>query len=313
MPHLDIQRVNKWYGALHVLRDVTLRVRRGERIVICGPSGSGKSTLLRCLNRLEAHDTGRIVVNGTELTGEPAGIDAVRRDVGMVAQQFHLFPHLTIVENCTLAPRSVRRMSRHDARDRAMRCLARVGLRTLAHKYPGQLSRGQQLRAAIARALCMRPRIMLFDEPTATLDCDTASAVLDTLAGLAAEGMTMVCVTHDMRFARRAADRVVFMDAGRIVDIGEPAAFLDYPRHARVQHFLRRKIQLSAHTVGFACPRPRGGQTEAAAALGLSRGSVLRHLVMPSALRVIRRATRAVDAVALVALIYITISLLTGA
>src|SRR5262245_58681473 len=217
MLHVDMQGVNKWFGDLHVLRDVTLGVERGERIVVCGPSGSGKSTLLRCINRLEAHQSGRIVVDGVELTGDLRSIDDVRRDVGMVFQQFNLFPHLTILENCTLAPIWVKRTPQGEAADAAMHYLRRVRIPEQANKYPGQLSGGQQQRAAIARALCMNPKMMLFDEPTSALDPEMVKEVLDTMVSLADEGMTMICVTHEMGFARQVANRVIFMDAGRIV------------------------------------------------------------------------------------------------
>ena len=215
MLHVDMQSVNKWFGDLHVLRDINLDVTRGERIVICGPSGSGKSTLIRCINRLEAHQSGRIVVDGVELTGDLEKIDEVRRDVGMVFQQFNLFPHLTVLENCTLAPIWVRKLPKREANDVAMHYLRRVRIPEQADKYPGQLSGGQQQRAAIARSLCMNPKIMLFDEPTSALDPEMVKEVLDTMVALAEEGMTMICVTHEMGFARQVADRVVFMDAGR--------------------------------------------------------------------------------------------------
>jgi general L-amino acid transport system ATP-binding protein len=241
-PHLDLREVNKWYGAHHVLRDVTLQVMRGERIVICGPSGSGKSTLIRCINRLEVHQQGRIVVDGLELTEDPRRIDQVRRDVGMVFQQFNLFPHLTILENCTLAPIWVRKLPKWKARELAMHFLRRVRIPEQAHKYPSQLSGGQQQRAAIARSLCMSPKIMLFDEPTSALDPEMVKEVLDTMVGLAREGMTMLCVTHEMGFARQIADRVVFMDAGRIIEVGEPAAFFTAPRHQRARAFLDRGL-----------------------------------------------------------------------
>ena len=240
MLHVDIERVNKWFGELHVLCDITLKVSRGERIVICGPSGSGKSTLIRCVNRLEAHQNGRIVVDGTELTGDLRKVDEVRRDVGIVFQQFNLFPHLTILENCTLAPRWVKKMPKQEANDVAMHYLHRVRIPEQAGKYPGQLSGGQQQRVAIARALCMSPKIMLFDEPTSALDPEMVKEVLDTMVSLADEGMTMLCVTHEMGFARQVADRVVFMDAGQIVEVDAPAAFFDHPQHERTRRFLRQ-------------------------------------------------------------------------
>ena len=240
MLHVDIERVNKWFAELHVLCDITLKVSRGERIVICGPSGSGKSTLIRCVNRLEAHQKGRIVVDGTELTGDLRKVDEVRRDVGMVFQQFNLFPHLTILQNCTLAPRWVKKMPKQEANDVAMHYLHRVRIPEQASKYPGQLSGGQQQRVAIARALCMSPKIMLFDEPTSALDPEMVKEVLDTMVSLADEGMTMLCVTHEMGFARQVADRVVFMDAGQIVEVDAPAAFFDHPQHERTRRFLRQ-------------------------------------------------------------------------
>jgi general L-amino acid transport system ATP-binding protein len=238
MLQVEMQNVNKWYGALHVLRDINLKVRRGERIVICGPSGSGKSTMIRCINRLEEHQQGRIVVDGIELTSDLRKIDEVRRDVGMVFQQFNLFPHLTILDNCTLAPIWVKKMAKREARDLALHYLERVRIPEQAHKYPGQLSGGQQQRVAIARALCMNPKIMLFDEPTSALDPEMVKEVLDTLISLADEGMTMLCVTHEMGFARQVADRVVFMDAGEIVEVNEPIAFFGSPQHERTRRFL---------------------------------------------------------------------------
>ena len=238
MLHIDMQNVNKWFGDLHVLRNITLGVARGERTVICGPSGSGKSTLIRCINRLEEHQTGRIVVDGVELTGDQKKTDEVRRDVGMVFQQFNLFPHLTVLQNCTLAPMWVKRLSLRKAREVAMHYLDRVRIPEQAHKYPAQLSGGQQQRVAIARALCMSPKIMLFDEPTSALDPEMVKEVLDTMVSLAEEGMTMLCVTHEMGFARQVADRVVFMDAGEIVEANTPHAFFNDPRHERTQRFL---------------------------------------------------------------------------
>ena len=238
MPHVEIQGVNKWFGDLHVLREITLSVARGERIVVCGPSGSGKSTLIRCINRLETPQSGRIVVDGIEVTGEVRRIDAVRREVGMVFQQFNLFPHLTILENCMLAPVWVKKLSKQEARDLAMHYLQRVRVPEQAHKYPAQLSGGQQQRAAIARSLCMNPKIMLFDEPTSALDPEMVKEVLDTMVSLAEEGMTMICVTHEMGFARQVANRVVFMDEGEILEVGEPGAFFAAPQHERTQEFL---------------------------------------------------------------------------
>jgi general L-amino acid transport system ATP-binding protein len=230
--------VHKWYGSFHVLRNINLTVARGERIVVCGPSGSGKSTLIRCVNRLEEHQRGSIVVDGVELTGDIKRIDEVRREVGMVFQSFNLFPHLTILENCTLAPIWVRKMPKHDAEELAMRLLTRVKIPDQAHKYPGRLSGGQQQRVAIARALCMTPKIMLFDEPTSALDPEMVKEVLDTMTGLAQDGMTMIVVTHEMGFARQVADRVVFMDQGEIVEINAPQPFFDNPRHERTKLFL---------------------------------------------------------------------------
>jgi general L-amino acid transport system ATP-binding protein len=242
MIHVEMQDVNKWYGAFHVLRDINLTVTRGERIVICGPSGSGKSTLIRCINRLEEHQKGRIVVNGTELTNDLKKIDDVRQEVGMVFQHFNLFPHLTILENCTLAPIWVKKMLKRDAQEVAMHYLDRVKIPEQAHKYPGQLSGGQQQRVAIARSLCMNPKIMLFDEPTSSLDPEMVKEVLDTMVSLATEGMTMLCVTHEMGFARQVADRVIFIDAGQIVEIDEPDAFFSNPRHLRTRSFLNQVL-----------------------------------------------------------------------
>ena len=235
---VELTGVNKWYGKFHVLRDVNLSVRRGEKIVICGPSGSGKSTMIRCINRLEEHQSGRIIVNGVELSNDLKRIDEIRRDVGMVFQSFNLFPHLTILENCVLAPIWVKKMPRKDAEERAMHFLKRVRIPEQAAKYPGQLSGGQQQRVAIARALCMSPKIMLFDEPTSALDPEMVKEVLDTMVSLAAEGMTMLCVTHEMGFARQVADRVIFMDAGEIVEADAPEAFFANPKHERTRAFL---------------------------------------------------------------------------
>jgi general L-amino acid transport system ATP-binding protein len=241
---VEIIALNKWFGEFHVLRDIDLKVTLGERIVICGPSGSGKSTLLRCINHLENWQTGRIVVDGIELTDDPKQIVAVRRDVGMVFQQFNLFPHLTVLENCTLAPIWVRKMPRRDADELAMKLLARVRILDQAHKYPGQVSGGQQQRAAIARALCMTPKIMLFDEPTSSLDPEMVKEVLDTMTGLAQEGMTMIVVTHEMGFARQVADRVVFMDRGEIVEINAPLRFFEHPQHERTKLFLSQILHI---------------------------------------------------------------------
>ena len=242
-PAIVLDRVNKWFGAAHVLRDVSLTVAAKERVVVFGPSGSGKSTLIRCINRLEAHEEGRVVVDGTELTDDLRALDAVRREVGMVFQSFNLFPHLTVLENCTLAPIRVRKTPRAQAEALAMEYLRRVKIPEQARKYPGQLSGGQQQRVAIARALCMQPRIMLFDEPTSALDPEMIKEVLDVMVGLAESGMTMVCVTHEMGFARRVADRVVFMDQGEIVESGPPDAVFDHPRTERLKMFLSRVLR----------------------------------------------------------------------
>jgi len=238
MPAVELIGVNKWYGAFHVLKNIDLSVEKGEKIVICGPSGSGKSTLIRCINRLEEHQSGQIIVDGIELTNDLKRIDEVRREVGMVFQHFNLFPHLTVLENCTLAPIWVRKMSKADATEKAMHFLKRVKIPEQANKYPGQLSGGQQQRVAIARALCMNPKIMLFDEPTSALDPEMVKEVLDTMVGLANDGMTMLCVTHEMGFARQVADRVIFMDAGQIVESNEPNAFFSNPQHERTKLFL---------------------------------------------------------------------------
>jgi len=235
---VELIGVNKWYGDFHVLRDINLSVKRGERIVVCGPSGSGKSTMIRCINRLEEHQRGKIVVDGIELTSDLKRIDEVRREVGMVFQHFNLFPHLTILENCTLAPMWVRKMPKKEAEEVAMHFLTKVKIPNQALKYPGQLSGGQQQRVAIARSLCMRPRIMLFDEPTSALDPEMVKEVLDTMVSLANEGMTMICVTHEMGFARQVADRVIFMDAGQIIEMNEPEAFFSAPQHERTRLFL---------------------------------------------------------------------------
>ncbi|GGA54742.1 arginine ABC transporter ATP-binding protein [Nitratireductor aestuarii] len=235
---IEIINMNKWYGDFHVLRDINLKVMNGERIVVCGPSGSGKSTMIRCINRLEEHQTGRIMVDGKELTNDLKKIDEVRREVGMVFQHFNLFPHLTILENCTLAPIWVRKMPRKDAEEIAMQYLARVRIPEQAHKYPGQLSGGQQQRVAIARALCMNPRIMLFDEPTSALDPEMIKEVLETMVDLAESGMTMICVTHEMGFARQVANRVIFMDQGQIIEQNTPVEFFENPQHERTKLFL---------------------------------------------------------------------------
>ena len=235
---IQITKMNKWYGQFHVLRDIDLTVYEGERIVICGPSGSGKSTLIRCINRLEEHQAGSIVVDGTELSSDLKNVDKVRSEVGMVFQHFNLFPHLTILENCTLAPIWVRKIPRKEAEATAMHFLEKVKIPEQAHKYPGQLSGGQQQRVAIARSLCMMPRIMLFDEPTSALDPEMIKEVLDTMIELAEEGMTMLCVTHEMGFARQVANRVIFMDAGQIVEQNEPTEFFNNPQSERTKLFL---------------------------------------------------------------------------
>ena len=235
---IELASVNKWYGEFHVLRDINLTVKRGERIVICGPSGSGKSTMIRCINRLEEHQQGRVIVNGVELTNDLKKIDEVRREVGMLFQHFNLFPHLTVLENCTLAPIWVRGMPKREAEAVALKHLNRVKIPEQAGKYPGQLSGGQQQRVAIARALCMNPKIMLFDEPTSALDPEMVKEVLDTMVQLAMDGMTMLVVTHEMGFARQVANRVVFMDAGQIIETNAPDEFFAHPQHERTKLFL---------------------------------------------------------------------------
>ena len=235
---VEMRGVHKWFGAFHVLRNIDLEVGRGERIVICGPSGSGKSTLIRCINRLEEHQRGVIRIDGIELSADLHRIHDVRREVGMVFQNFNLFPHLTILENCTLAPIWVRKQPKREAEELAMRLLEKVKIPEQADKYPGQLSGGQQQRVAIARALCMNPKIMLFDEPTSALDPEMVKEVLDTMVALAREGMTMLVVTHEMGFARQVADRVVFMDRGEIVEMNAPEPFFAAPQHERTRQFL---------------------------------------------------------------------------
>ena len=238
-PIIRLQGVNKWYGEFHVLRNIDLEVARGERIVVCGPSGSGKSTMIRCLNRLEAHQQGRIVVDGTELTDDLRRIEAIRRDVGMVFQHFNLFPHLTVLENLVLGPTWVLKRPRAEAEADAMKYLERLRIPEQARKFPGQLSGGQQQRVAIARSLCMKPKIMLFDEPTSALDPEMVKEVLDVMVNLAQEsGMTMLCVTHEMNFARKVADRVIFMDRGEIIEQGRPEDFFGNPRNERTRAFL---------------------------------------------------------------------------
>ena len=237
-PIIEMAGVNKWYGQFQVLTGIDLSVRAGERIVVCGPSGSGKSTLIRCINRLETVQQGTITVDGIDLTAGGKNVDRVRAEVGMVFQQFNLFPHLTILENCTLAPMRSRGMTQQQAEEVAMQYLTRVRIPEQAKKYPAQLSGGQQQRVAIARALCMAPKIMLFDEPTSALDPEMVKEVLDTMIALAEDGMTMLCVTHEMGFARSVADRVIFMADGRIVEQGPPGAFFDHPQHEKTRQFL---------------------------------------------------------------------------
>jgi general L-amino acid transport system ATP-binding protein len=235
---IRLEALNKWFGEFHVLRDISLNVRRGERIVICGPSGSGKSTLIRCLNSLETHQSGKVTVDGITLDGTIRNTDAVRRDIGMVFQHFNLFPHLSVLDNCTLAPIWARKRPRAEAEATAMRFLERVKIADQARKYPGQLSGGQQQRVAIARALCMEPNIMLFDEPTSALDPEMVKEVLDTMIDLARDGMTMLCVTHEMGFARAVANRVIFMDRGEIVEQAPPDSFFTNPQSLRTRQFL---------------------------------------------------------------------------
>ena len=240
---IDIDGMHKWFGEFHVLKDINLRVMRGERIVVCGPSGSGKSTMIRCINRLEEHQRGRVEVDGIELTHDLKRIDEVRREVGMVFQHFNLFPHLTALENLTLAPIWVRNLPKKEAEEIAMHYLERVKIPEQALKYPGQLSGGQQPRVAIARSLCMSPRIMLFDEPTSALDPEMIKEVLEVMVGLAEEGMTMLCVTHELGFARQVANRVIFMDFGEIIEENEPEEFFTNPKHERTKLFLSQILQ----------------------------------------------------------------------
>ena len=239
-PIIEFSKVNKWYGDFHVLRDIDLSVARGERIVVCGPSGSGKSTLIRCINRLEEHQTGHLTVDGVELTDDVKSIESARRQVGMVFQQFNLFPHLTVLENLTLAPMWVGQVPKAEAEERAMQQLKRVRIAEQAQKYPLQLSGGQQQRVAIARALCLTPKIMLFDEPTSALDPEMVGEVLNVMVEMADQGITMICVTHEMGFARQVADRVIFMDQGQIVEQNTAAAFFDNPQNERTQDFLSK-------------------------------------------------------------------------
>jgi len=240
---IEMKGVHKWYGEFHVLKNINLTVRKGERIVICGPSGSGKSTVIRCINRLEEHQQGQIIVDGTELTDDIKHIDQIRREVGMVFQHFNLFPHLTVLENCCLALIWVRKMPRKEAEAIAMSYLEKVKIPEQALKYPGQLSGGQQQRVAIARSLCMSPSIMLFDEPTSALDPEMIKEVLDTMIELAESGMTMLCVTHEMGFAKTVANRVIFMDGGEIIEENEPETFFNHPQHDRTKLFLSQILQ----------------------------------------------------------------------
>lgn len=240
---IRLSDVNKWYGDLHVLKSISLDVKQGERVVLCGPSGSGKSTLIRCINRLEEHQSGQIFVEGNELKEDAASIRAIRREVGMVFQQFNLFPHMTVLENLTLGPVRVRGLSKKEARERGMHYLERVKIPEQANKRPGQLSGGQQQRVAIARSLCMEPRIMLFDEPTSALDPEMIAEVLETMVELADSGMTMMCVTHEMGFARRVAHKVLFMDAGEMIESADPETFFNHPENPRTQQFLEQILR----------------------------------------------------------------------
>ena len=240
---IEMNAVHKWYGSFHVLKNVNLKVEKGERIVICGPSGSGKSTTIRCINHLEEHQKGQIIVDGTELTGDLKHIEQIRREVGMVFQHFNLFPHLTILENLALAPVWVKKMPRKEAEQAAMNYLERVKIPEQAKKFPGQLSGGQQQRVAIARSLCMNPKVMLFDEPTSALDPEMISEVLDVMVELAEDGMTMICVTHEMGFAKKVANRVIFMDGGEIIEQNEPNEFFNNPQNDRTKLFLSQIIQ----------------------------------------------------------------------
>ena len=241
-PVVELIDVQKWYGVFHVLKDLSLSVGKGEKVVVCGPSGSGKSTMIRCINRLEVHQAGRIVVGGVELGDDVKAIETIRKDVGMVFQSFNLFPHLTVLENLTLAPLWVKHVPKAEAEELAMHYLERVHIPEQANKYPGQLSGGQQQRVAIARSLCMKPSIMLFDEPTSALDPEMVKEVLDVMIGLAEDGMTMICVTHEMGFARAVADTMVFMDEGRIVETAPPTQFFADPRNERTRQFLGQII-----------------------------------------------------------------------
>ncbi len=240
---IEINAMHKWYGEFHVLKNINIHVQRGERIVVCGPSGSGKSTMIRCINRLEEHQQGQIIVDGVELTSDLKHIEATRREVGMCFQHFNLFPHLSVLENCTLAPIWVRKMPKAEAIEIAMKYLERVKIPEQALKFPGQLSGGQQQRVAIARSLCMNPKVMLFDEPTSALDPEMISEVLDVMVELAEEGMTMICVTHEMGFAKKVANRVIFMDAGEIIEENDPQEFFNNPQNDRTKLFLSQIIQ----------------------------------------------------------------------
>lgn len=237
-PAVEMLKVNKWYGNYHALRDVNLSVAKGEVLVVCGPSGSGKSTMIRTINQLEEHQSGEILINGEEISADAPNIEEMRREVGMCFQHFNLFPHLSIMENCTLAPMLARKISKEEAEETAMGFLTKVQIANQADKFPGQLSGGQQQRVAIARALCMKPEILLFDEPTSALDPEMIGEVLDVMVTLAQEGMTMICVTHEMGFARKVADRVIFMDAGEIIEEGDPESFFGAPKNERTKTFL---------------------------------------------------------------------------
>jgi len=243
VPIIELRGVDKWYGEFHVLRNINLDVGKGERVVVCGPSGSGKSTMIRCINRLEEHQRGQIIVAGIELTSDVKNIEAIRREVGMVFQQFNLFPHLTVLDNCTLAPIWVRKTPKKQAEEIARHQLARVRIPEQADKYPAQLSGGQQQRVAIARALCMQPKIMLFDEPTSALDPEMVKEVLDSMVALALDGMTMLVVSHEMGFARQVANRMVLMDAGQIIEANEPSQFFEHPQHERTKAFLSQILR----------------------------------------------------------------------
>ena len=242
-PAVEMKKVNKWYGPFHALRDVNLTVAKGEKIVVCGPSGSGKSTMIRTINQLEEHQSGQILINGDEISADAPNIEEMRREVGMCFQHFNLFPHLSIMDNCTLAPMLARKVSREEAEETALSYLSKVQIADQVGKFPGQLSGGQQQRVAIARALCMKPEILLFDEPTSALDPEMIGEVLDVMVTLAQDGMTMVCVTHEMGFARKVADRVIFMDAGEIIEEGDPESFFSAPKSDRTRNFLDQVLR----------------------------------------------------------------------